>query len=65
MEGEKSKANQQAEIHRALLGMSFIIPSILVFLLSGSMKATVIVGAICLVMGLSLVIFITSLNQER
>lgn len=65
MARQKSKARQQEDLHQTLLSISFIIPSILVFLLSGSMKAAAIVGGICLVMGLSLVVFIMKSRQER
>lgn len=65
MARRKSKAKQQEEFHQALLGISFIIPSILVFLLSGSMKGAAIVGGICLIMAIALVIFIMKSKQER
>lgn len=65
MARRRSKAKQQEEFHQALLGTSFVIPALMVYLLSGSLKAAGMVGGICFVMVIALIIFIMKLRRER
>ncbi|MFC7681592.1 hypothetical protein [Paenibacillus sp. GCM10028914] len=65
MARRKSKAKQQEGVHQALLGISFVIPAFMVYVLSGSMKAAGIVGGICFVMAITLILIIMKLRKEE
>ncbi|WP_433945594.1 restriction endonuclease [Paenibacillus sp. SN-8-1] len=65
MARRKSKAKQQEEFLQAVLGASFVFPSLLTYMVTSSLQIAGIVGGVCVVASICFMIHIANLKRER